>query len=182
MNQYKNSKPGAIAPLSRRQVTAGMVSVGAVMAAGGLPLRSARAGTDVYWMGWQGYDECFSVGSYLTDNDITFNTTYINANEEVITKLQAGGLGKYDVSTMYFGYLQVMAQAGLLEPIDESKIDAMGMGKLLPEFTKLDALRWDGKFWGVPWTWGTLPCMYDPAAIEAPKAMPRAAPMGGPRL
>jgi spermidine/putrescine-binding protein len=169
MEKYRTRNLGTVAPLSRRQVTAGMLWAGASAAAGGLPMRSARAATDVYWMGWQGYDECFHAQGYLKDNDITFNTTYISSNEELITKLQAGGLGKYDVSTMSFWYLHLMAQAGLLEPIDESLIDSWTAGKLLPEFRELDDLRWDGKLWGVPWTWGTLPCMYDPAAIAAPK-------------
>lgn len=156
-------------PLSRRQVNAGLLAAGAAAATSALPIRPARAATDIYWMGWQGYDDCFHATDYLTSNDITFNTTYINSNEEVITKLQAGGLGKYDITTMYFGYLQIMAQAGLIEPIDESKVDALVGGHIVPEFLSQDAIRWDGKLYGVPWTWGTLPCMYDPAAIQAPK-------------
>lgn len=156
-------------PLSRRQVNAGLLAAGAAAATSALPIRPARAATDIYWMGWQGYDDCFHATDYLTSNDITFNTTYINSNEEVITKLQAGGLGKYDITTMYFGYLQIMAQAGLIEPIDESKVDALVGGHIVPEFLSQDAIRWDGKLYGVPWTWGTLPCMYDPAATQAPK-------------
>ena len=135
-----------------------------------LASRKARAAADVYWMGWQGYDECFHATDYLKDNDITFNTTYINSNEEVLTKLQAGGLGKYDVTTMYFGYLHLMAQTGLIEPIDENRVKVLAEDKILPEFRKLDALVWDGKLWGVPWTWGTLPMMYDPVALPTPPA------------
>ena len=151
-------------------------SFNAALAAGGLAafgpaaLRPAFAATDVYWMGWQGYDECFHATDYLETNGITFNTTYINSNEEVLTKLQAGGLGKYDVTTMYFGYLHLMAQSGLIEPIDESRVEVLVEDKILPEFRRLDALVWDGKLWGVPWTWGTLPMMYDPAALPVPPA------------
>ena len=154
---------------SRRQFTKSMVAAGAFGALGGLPIRSAHAGADVYWMGWQGYDDCFRTTDYLESNDITFNTTYIASNEEVITKLAAGGLGKYDISTMYFGYIQMMAEAGLIQPIDESKVEALVGGKILPQFLTQEALRWNGELYGVPWTWGTIPMMYDPAAIEAPK-------------
>ena len=148
----------------------------AALAAGGLAafapaaLRPAFAATDVYWIGWQGYDECFHATDYLEANGITFNTTYINSNEEVLTKLQAGGLGKYDITTMYFGYLHLMAQSGLIQPIDESKLQVLVEERILPEFRRLDALVWDGKLWGCPWTWGTLPMMYDPVALPTPPA------------
>jgi len=154
---------------SRRQFTKGMVAAGAATAMGGLPIRSAQAGTDVYWMGWQGYDDCFRTTDYIEGNDITFITTYISSNEEVITKLAAGGLGKYDISTMYFGYVQMMAEAGLIQPIDESKVDVLVGGQIMPEFLTQESLRWNDKLYAVPWTWGTIPMMYDPAAIEAPK-------------
>ena len=148
----------------------------AALAAGGLAafgpatLRPATAATDVYWMGWQGYDECFHATDYLEKNDITFNTTYINSNEEVLTKLQGGGLGKYDVTTMYFGYMHLMAQNGLIEPIDEDRVQVLVEDKILPEFRRLDALVWDGRLWGIPWTWGTVPMMYDPVALPTPPA------------
>jgi spermidine/putrescine-binding protein len=155
-------------PLSRRQFGRGALGGAALAAAGGLA-RPAAAATDVYWIGWQGYDECFHATDYLTGSDITFNTTYINSNEEVITKLQAGGLGQYDIATMYFGYVQIMAAAGLIDPIDESKIEVLVEGTLIPEFLDKEAIRYEGQLYGVPWTWGTLPCMYDPAATEPPQ-------------
>ena len=121
----------------------------AALAAGGLAafapaaMRPPFAATDVYWMGWQGYDECFHATDYLEANGITFNTTYINSNEEVLTKLQAGGLGKYDVTTMYFGYLHLMAQSGLIEPIDEGKVQVAGpMTIFCPSFA--GSMPWCG--------------------------------------
>jgi spermidine/putrescine-binding protein len=168
MTRRKNQTLQGYAPISRRHV--GRVAFGgaALAATGGMLVRPAAAATDVYWIGWQGYDECFHATDYIASNDIAFNTTYINSNEEVITKLQAGGIGKYDVSTMYFGYVQIMAAAGLIEPIDESKVDVLVEGTLIKEFLEKDALRYDGQLYGVPWTWGTLPCMYDPAATTPP--------------
>lgn len=155
-------------PITRRQLGQGVLGGAAFAAAEGLGLRPAAAATDVYWIGWQGYDECFHATDYIETNDIAFNTTYINSNEEVITKLQAGGIGQYDVSTMYFGYVQLMAAAGLIDPIDESKIEVLTEGTLIQQFLEKDALRWEGQLYGVPWTWGTLPCMYDPAATTPP--------------
>ena len=101
-------------------------------ASGGLP-RAARAATTMTWMGWQGYETPIIAGTFLNDNDIDFQPTFISSNEEIITKLQAGGIGNTDLITMYFGYLPLMAEGGLLEPVDPAKIAQFG--KLIPQFT-----------------------------------------------
>ena len=78
-----------VATLDRRQFMAALGAAGASMA-GATP---ACAETTVNWIGWQGYDEPLKVGTFLKDNDIALATTYINSNEEIITRLQAGGAG-----------------------------------------------------------------------------------------
>jgi spermidine/putrescine-binding protein len=148
--------------LSRRQALIGAGAVG-VAAFGARP---AFAKTTMTWMGWQGYETPILSGSFIADNDIDFQPTFIASNEEIITKLQAGGIGKTDLITMYFGYLPLMAEGELLEPIDASKIDQMP--KLIPQFLAQDAIKHDGNLMGVPWNWGSLPLMYDPAAVSAP--------------
>ena len=80
--------------------------------------REALAATTMTWMGWQGYETPILSGTFLKDNDIDFPPTFISSNEEIITKLQAGGTGRTDLITMYFGYLPLMAEGGLLEPVD----------------------------------------------------------------
>ena len=87
------------------------------------------------------------------------------SNEEIITKLQAGGIGKTDLITMYFGYLPLMAEGGLLEPIDPSKVAQFG--DLIPQFNAQQSIRFQDQLYGVPWNWGSLPLMYDPAAVSA---------------
>src|SRR5262245_4671971 len=149
--------------LSRRQVIAGGAGLGTML---GLGARPAFAKTTMTWMGWQGYETPILSGSFIADNDIDFQPTFISSNEEIITKLQAGGIGKTDLITMYFGYLPLMAEGELLEPIDKSKIDQLP--KLIPQFVAQDAIKYEGNLMGVPWNWGSLPLMYDPAAVSSP--------------
>jgi spermidine/putrescine-binding protein len=151
--------------LSRRGLLNGAAALGAA-ALVGLPAREARAATTMTWMGWQGYETPIKAGTFLKDNDIDFQPTFIASNEEIITKLQAGGIGKTDIITMYFGYLPLMAEGGLLEPIDPAQIPLFG--ELIPQFTSNEAIRKDGKLYGVPWNWGSLPLMYDPEAVKTP--------------
>jgi spermidine/putrescine-binding protein len=118
------------------------------------------------WMGWQGYETPILAGTFLKDNDIDFQPTFISSNEEIITKLQAGGTGRTDLITMYFGYLPLMAEGGLLEPVDPAQIPQFG--DLIQQFTAQEAIRYDGNLYGVPWNWGSLPLMYDPAIVTTP--------------
>lgn len=153
-----------LSSLSRRSLMAGIAAVGGC-AALGLGATKAKAATTMTWMGWQGYETPIKAGTFLKDNDIDFQPTFIASNEEIITKLQAGGVGKTDLITMYFGYLPLMAEGGLLEPIEPEKIPLMS--DLIPQFTSHEAIRKDGKLYGVPWNWGSLPLMYDPAQVSA---------------
>ncbi len=151
--------------LSRRGFLAGSAALGG-LASLGLGARTADAATTMTWMGWQGYETPIKAGTFLKDNDIDFQPTFIASNEEIITKLQAGGIGKTDLITMYFGYLPLMAEGNLLEPIEPEKVAQFG--DLIPQFTGHDAIRKDGKLYGVPWNWGSLPLMYDPAQVPTP--------------
>lgn len=151
--------------LSRRGLLAGSLALGTA-ALTAMPARDAKAATTMTWMGWQGYETPIKAGTFLKDNDIDFQPTFIASNEEIITKLQAGGIGKTDIITMYFGYLPLMAEGGLLEPIDPAQIPLFS--DLIPQFTGNEAIRKDGKLYGVPWNWGSLPLMYDPEAVTSP--------------
>ena len=149
--------------LGRRGFVVGAAALTAGLAAG---LRPAFADTQVVWVGWQGYDEPLKLGSFLADNGISLATTYINTNEEIITRLQAGGAGQTDLITIYFGHIPILVAADLLEPIDESKLP--GIKDVFPEFLNVDPIRRDGKLYAMPFTWGTLSMIYDPAAAPKP--------------
>ena len=152
--------------IDRRQFLAALAAALAACLRRGSP---GFADTTVNWVGWQGYDEPLKLGSFLTDNDIALATTYINTNEEIITRLQAGGAGQVDFITIYYGHVPILIAADLIEPIDESKVP--GIADIFPEFLNVDAIRKDGKLYAVPFTWGTLSMVYDPAAIA--QARPR---------
>jgi spermidine/putrescine transport system substrate-binding protein len=162
----RKAAPGA--SVSRRRFMERTAATAAGVAALSLTARPAVAKTTITWMGWQGYETPIRSGSFLADNDIDFQPTFIGSNEEIITKLQAGGIGTTDLITMYFGYLPLMAEGGLLEPIDPSRIPAFG--DLVPQFTNQEAIKHNGQLMGVPWNWGSLPIMYDPSVVTAPPA------------
>lgn len=153
--------------MSRRRFGLGAAGLGA-LAATGLAGRPARAATEVTFLGWQGYDEGLFVDDFMAENDITLNTTYIGNNDEILTRLASGGLGSIDIVTPYMGYIPLLAESGLIQAIDPSKltnIDAM-----MPLFRNDPNVNLDGTLYGVPFTWGSGPMMYNPAVTggEAP--------------
>jgi spermidine/putrescine-binding protein len=146
--------------LSRRQFGLGAAAMGG-LAAAGLP-RRARAATDVTFLGWQGYDEGLFVDDFLAENGISLNTTYIGNNDEIVTKLASGGLGSIDIVTPYMGYIPLLAESGLVQPIDESKVP--NLASVMPIFRNDPNISVDGVLYGVPFTWGSAPMMYNPEA------------------
>src|SRR5262245_32485218 len=164
MRDAKTGVPGALG-VGRREFLQG-VSAATLIGAGLLPGRRTLAATQASWVGWQGYDDPLKAGTFLADNGIELVTSYINSNEEIITKLQAGGVGQTDLVTIYYGHIPLLVAADLAEPIDEGRVP--GISDIFPEFLNVDVLRHDGKLYAVPFTWGTLSMIYDPAAIPAP--------------
>lgn len=149
--------------LNRRTLLVGAASTALLSLAG---FDRARASSTLAWMGWQGYDDPLKAGTFLKDSGIELATTYISSNEEVVTKLEAGGAGQIDLITIYFGHVPILSGADLVEPIDESKV--AGIEKVFPQFRNIETIRKDGKLYAVPFTWGTLSMVYDPGAIPAP--------------
>ena len=151
---------------SRRQILNHMLAGASGLALSGLlPAWAASAATPLSWMGWQGYDDPIKAGTFLADNGIELATTYMNSNEELVAKLQAGGAGQLDLATIYFGHVPILTGADLVEEIDASKI--AGFDKIFPQFLNIDTIRKDGKLYAVPFTWGTLSMVYDPGVIPA---------------
>ena len=148
--------------MRRRTVLAGLVASGSLVLVGA----PARAAGTLNWMGWQGYDDPIKAGSFLADSGTTLATTYIASNEEVIAKLQAGGAGQVDMVTIYFGHVPILTGADLLAPIDAATVP--GLDKVFPQFLNVETIRKDGQLYAVPFTWGTLAMVYDPAATAAP--------------
>jgi spermidine/putrescine-binding protein len=148
--------------LDRRQLLGAFAAGGAAV----LMPRTGHAETSLNWVGWQGYDEPAKAGTFLADNQITLATTYINSNEEIIARLLAGGAGQTDFITIYFGHVPILIAADLIEPIDASLVP--GIDQVFPEFANVDAIRKDGTLYAVPFTWGTLSMVYDPAATAKP--------------
>src|SRR5262249_53882583 len=73
-----------------------------------------------------------------------------------------------DFITIYYGHIPILVAADLVEAIDESRVP--GIAEIFPEFLNVQPIRKDGKLYAVPFTWGTLSMIYDPAATAKPSS------------
>ena len=112
--------PGVSPHISRRQFAGGMMGAATVSAFSGIT--PARAATEVNFMGWQGYEEGLAYGGLLEQHDLAINPTYMNDNNQIIATATGGGMGNMDIATPDHGYTPVMAEIGILEPLDVDRI------------------------------------------------------------
>ena len=164
MRQSGLMRVRSLAPVTRRGFNAGFLAAAGV-AGLGLGTRPALAG-DVVFLGWQGYDEALFVDDFMDREGIQLATTYIGNNDEIVTKLRAGGIGTIDIVTPYMGYVPLLSSTGLIAPIDRSLVP--NLADVMPLFLNDENLNVDGVLYGVPFTWGSFPMMYNPAAIPEP--------------
>jgi spermidine/putrescine-binding protein len=157
--------PGA--PMTRR-TAAGLLG-GATLAAALLQPGLARAqGATLNFLGWQGYDDPIAFDDFLASKGITLNPSYIGNNDEIVAKLRAGGVGQIDVVTPYMGYVPLLAKLDLIQPIDVARVP--NLEHVMPIFRNDPNINLDGQLYGIPFTWGGGPMMYDPAVIPTPPA------------
>lgn len=150
--------------VSRRDVMKNIALGSAGLAMTG-SLARAQGTTNINMVCWQGYDDAFKAGTFMADNGYEINPTYIGSNDEILTKITAGGRGAIDIVTPYMGYVPLMVAADMLEAIDESSVP--NLANVLPVFRNDPNIVVDGQLYAAPFTWGAAPMLYDPAFFGA---------------
>jgi putative spermidine/putrescine transport system substrate-binding protein/spermidine/putrescine transport system substrate-binding protein len=124
-----------------------------VAAAGGA---DAPAG-ELSFLGWEGYaDESF-VKDFEAETGCKVTATYVGSNDDFAPKLASGG-GVYDIVSVSADTTGVLVAAGLGEPRDMSRIEHWD--EIYELFRNAKGINQDGKVYGVPLTWGSIPLMY----------------------
>lgn len=146
-----------------------MMGAAGLTAVAGFGIEPATAGSDVAFLGWEGYDLAFKSKDILDKAGVGMQTTYIAAIEDIITKLRGGGIGSIDLTTLIYQYVGFSGGSGLLDPIDESLIP--NLADTHPRVKALDKfLRVDGKLYAVPFTFSSIPLMYNADLVPEPKS------------
>ena len=143
--------------LTRREFAAGAAAAGAAL--GSLGTGKALAGTEVNYMGWQGFEDPFKANDFHVENGIDLNITYQNDNNHAITVATGGGIGNMDIVTPDYAYTPFMQEIGMLQPIDMSRVP--NYDGLFDRFKDMEGPRVDGEQYSLPLSWGSIPLMYN---------------------
>jgi spermidine/putrescine transport system substrate-binding protein len=87
----------------------------------------------------------------------------MNDNNQIITSATGGGIGNMDIVTPDHGYTPVMAPIGILQPLDLEQVP--NFDNLFAFFKTMPGPNVDGVQYSLPYTWGSIPLMYNPEHV-----------------
>jgi putative spermidine/putrescine transport system substrate-binding protein/spermidine/putrescine transport system substrate-binding protein len=90
----------------------------------------------------------------------------MGSSDELVAKLRGGSAGNYDVISPSSDVATSIAAAGLAAPLDLTKLP--GYAQLSPQLTSLPLVKIGGQVYGVPFTWGPNPLIYDTTVFPQP--------------
>ncbi|MCR4434809.1 MAG: ABC transporter substrate-binding protein [Clostridiales bacterium] len=115
---------------------------------------------------WKDYgsDNPEAVQKFESENNCKIVHEYMASEEELLTKLRTGGVGKLDVVLPNPQILPTAIKEGLLEELDTSKLS--NYPNVYDKFKKLPESSMGGKTYAVPWVWGSTGIAYNTKLIK----------------
>ncbi len=115
---------------------------------------------------WEGYADPSFVRGFEQQCGCKVSASYMGTSDELMAKLRGGSASNYDVISPSSDVATMIASANLAVPLDLSKIPTYS--QLSPKLTSLPLVRVKGNVYGVPFTWGPNPLIYDRTAFPKP--------------
>jgi spermidine/putrescine-binding protein len=115
---------------------------------------------------WEGYADPSFIQQFEEQNHCKVSASYMGSSDELVAKLHGGSAGNYDVISPSSDVATSIATAELAAPLDLSKIPSYD--QLSAQLTSLPLVRVKGQVYGVPFTWGPNPIIYDTTAFSQP--------------
>ena len=144
--------------MTRREVNRVLASVGIATVTVPLGGNWAHAETNLKLFTWAVYDSAELHPAYIEKYGATPSASFYADNDEAVLKLQAGYPSDVAVPTSYM--VSRFRDAGLLTPIDPSRIDAWD--DIFDELKAIKGMVVDGKQWALPWAWGNSSIIFRP--------------------
>ena len=115
---------------------------------------------------WEGYADPSFIKGFEEQCHCKVSASYMGSSDELVAKLRGGSASNYDVISPSSDVATMIASANLAAPLDLSKIPTYG--RLSPKLISLPLVRVNGAVYGVPFTWGPNPLIYDTTAFKQP--------------
>lgn len=117
---------------------------------------------------WEGYADPSFVRAFEESHHCKISASYMGSSDELVAKLRGGSAANYDVISPSSDVAGMIATTGLAAPLDLAKIPSYP--ELAPQLTSLSLVKSGGKVYGVPFTWGPNPLLYDTTVFKQPPA------------
>ena len=116
---------------------------------------------------WEGYADPSFVHAFELSHHCKVVASYMGSSDELMAKLRGGSAANYDVISPSSDVATQIAISGLAAPLELSKIPSYA--ELARKLRELPLVKANGHVYGVPFTWGPNPLLYDKTAfVKAP--------------
>ncbi len=115
---------------------------------------------------WEGYADPSFVKAFEDAHHCKVSASYMGTSDELVAKLRGGSAGNYDVISPSSDVATSIVATGLAAPLDLSKIPSYN--QLSAQLVSLPLVHANGQVYGVPFTWGPDPIIYDTTAFPRP--------------
>ncbi|MGH9714665.1 MAG: ABC transporter substrate-binding protein [Candidatus Acidiferrales bacterium] len=112
---------------------------------------------------WEGYADPSFVRVFEESHNCKVSASYMGSSDELVAKLRDGSASNYDVISPSSDVATMIASSGLAAPLDLSKLPSYT--QLSERLRSLPLVRMNDKVYGVPFTWGPNPLLYDTKAF-----------------
>lgn len=127
---------------------------------------------------WEGYADPSFVKAFEDAHHCKVVASYMGSSDELVAKLRGGSASNYDVISPSSDVATSIVKAGLVAPLDLSKIPAYP--QLSARLRESPLVKANGQTFGVPFVWGPNPLLYDTNAF--PKAPDSWSDLWNPKL
>src|ERR1700758_3486402 len=115
---------------------------------------------------WEGYADPSFVKGFEEQCKCRVSASYMGTSDELVSKLRGGSASNYDVISPSSDVAKMISSAGLAARLDLSKIPTYS--QLSPKLTGMSLVHVNGNVYGVPFTWGPNPLIYDTSLFAQP--------------
>jgi len=115
---------------------------------------------------WEGYADPLFVRPFEESHHCKVTASYMGSSDELVAKLRGGSAANYDVISPSSDVATMIAATGLAAPLDLSNIPSYS--QLAAQLTSLPLVKSGGGTYGVPFTWGPNPLLYDTTVFRQP--------------
>ena len=127
---------------------------------------------------WEGYADPSFVHQFEESHHCKIVAAYMGSSDELMAKLRGGSASNYDVISPSSDVATQIVASNLAEPLDLSRLPAYN--ELSARLRSLPLVKAGDRIYGVPFTWGPNPLLYDTKAF--PKAPESWAELWDPKL